>query len=230
MKRLWFAMLIAGAVAIAAIAVAIAGPRKIVQTEAHVDRSAPTFVPSPAPPQHVAAKAEASKTVRGITLELRHAQWAGQRLRLDICYTFPDEKHQWLLTNQPKDAYVRIGNQKFPVQDFGLLAWEKDAQGRTVRCDAAYFGVSPDEATAAEATLHIGALAQDMPEQPDCATVQKALAKEDIQVECQSASLGSGVQVIQSPPGMSKEEVARRVAEAIAPHFTGPWEIAFSLP
>jgi len=29
---------------------------------------------------------------------------------------------------------------------------------------------------------------------------------------------------------MSKEEVARRVAEAIAPHFTGPWEIAFSLP
>ncbi len=230
MKRWWFAMLIAGVVAAGVVAWAVAGPRKIVETESHAAVAAPTLVPSPAPPQHVAATTKASQTVRGITVALRGVQWAGERLRLDVCYTFPDEQHQWLLTDHSGDAYVRIGSQKYPVQDFGLLAWEKDAQGRTVRCDAVYFNVSPDDAAAAQGTLFVRALAQDMSEQPDCAAIQKALEKDGIEVECQVAQMGSGVQVIQSPPGMGKEEIARKVEEAIAPHFTGPWKITFRLP
>lgn len=189
----------------------------------------PSLVPSPAPSPFVVPTIQSKAETHGLTIEIHDVQWEGKQLRIDLCYPFPDQKHQWILTNSPEDVFVEIASQKYYVDNFGLLEWKKGAKGRKIRCDAVYFPIPQEvkEQNQATARLHILALSREIPEEVNCDEVNATLKNSGIQISCHA---GGGYRVFKKPAKMSNEEVARRIAEAIAPRFQGPWIITFQLP
>ncbi len=126
------------------------------------------------------------------------------------------------------EAYLETDQGRLPLEGFSLYRLEIQKQG-TRQCTYLYFPWPQQRgANPRVKALVIQTLAQDVPEQPDCAAVNQRLRDRGIETRPASGQGIGGCEVVKKPQDMTLEEAYQQVLQALSARLQGPWR--FELP
>ena len=126
------------------------------------------------------------------------------------------------------EAYLETDQERIPLEGFSLYRLEIEKQGAR-QCSYLYFPWTRKNGVHHQVkALVIQALAQDVPEQPDCAAVNQRLREQGIETRPASGQGIGGCEVVKKPQDITLEEAYQQVFQALSARLQGPWR--FELP
>jgi hypothetical protein len=149
-------------------------------------------------------------------------QISPEQVKVSVCYQLPSES-DWILGRLFGDVTLSDDQGKAVLDDLELLALS-DSPPR--RCDRLFFS-RPGGFPPGDYSLTIVRLAATIPEQPDWAALQTALADvaPGLLIERLPGQAGLAFGLIEKPSGMTDAEAADLVVGLAEPVLIGPWVV-----
>jgi hypothetical protein len=190
-----------------------------------------------------------SKSVNGITIELRSVSRNADQIDVLLCYPFPTQKSGGYMPrdiglNMNGESLTYLGSSlsefqfetgnKITLEDLKRLITpeEWNANGRVIgRCDTLMFK-APNISSPTNAMLNIGGIANDLPESFNCGDLRRALDERRINVTLNCTPPGNGLGFrysIRNREGIDASQLEKQIVEAVTDYRPGPWAFDISL-
>lgn len=192
-------------------------------TKVHTPTSHPAEVCTPTPQSEYCSSFQ--------LLEVREVRIKGETISVTICFSLPSSNPSWILVRLPGDVYLSDGQLVVPLNSFSFVSFEdRSDPACKMRCDE-FRTLLPQDFDMDQATLTVKRIAADFPNEIDWDAVLQEIERvaPGLVIEPYRDQPGPGFSVIETPPGMTNQEVVYLVDGLIEPVVIGPWSFPIQL-